>query len=319
MNERLFAVAASQSGVFGAADAARLGITTNDLTRMLRRREIVRVRRGAYVMAANYLGAEPFNRYALRVKAVLRSRGPADRASHHAALALRGIGTFGVREDLVVVESKDVSRARTHAGLATMPWSGGDTWSVGGFRCVGAATACVQVAVASGFVAGVCAMDRALRETRCERGELARSMATLAPRSQSAAQRALDAVDPRAESVGESRTRIILVDAGFTLRSQVRFTDRTGPVGRVDLLVDDCVVVEFDGLLKYAGADGRRALAAEKAREERLTRMGYEVVRVVWSELDDPADIVRRVRRARALARERRTAFSAPVDAHPVT
>ena len=310
MNERLAAVAASQSGVFGVADVARLGISTNDLTRMIRRREIIRVRRGAYVVATAYLGVDPFDRYALRVKAVLRSRGPGDRASHHAALALLGIGTFGVREDVVAVETRGASRARTHAGLATMPWSGGDTWSVSGFRCVGAAKACVQVAVVSGFVAGVCAMDSALHEKRCDREELARLVAALPPRPRSAARRALDAVDPLAESVGESRTRIILADAGFTLRSQVAFEDRAGRVGRVDFLVDDCVIVEFDGLRKYAGADGQRALAAEKRREERLTRMGYEVVRIVWAELDDPADIVRRVRHARVLARERRAAVA---------
>lgn len=308
MNQRLAAVAASQSGVFGIVDAARLGISTNDLTRMIRRREIIRVRRGAYVVAASYLGVEPSERYALRVKAVLRSRGTADRASHHGALALLGIGTVGVREDIVVVETREVSRSRTHAGLATMPWSGGDTWSVSGFRCVSAARACVQVAVASGFVAGVCAMDAALHEQRCDRPELASIIAALPQRSRSAAQRALDAVDPRAESVGESRTRIILRDAGLRVRSQVELRDSTGFVGRVDLLVDDCVVVEFDGLRKYAGADGQWALAAEKSREERISRLGYEVVRVVWSELDEPATIVARVRRARSLARERRAA-----------
>ena len=51
--------------------------------------------------------------------------------------------------------------------------------------------------------------------------------------------------------------------------------------------------------------------AAEKAREERLTRLGYEVVRVTWSDLEDPVALVRRVVRARQIALQRRAAMKA--------
>ncbi|KAB7745286.1 hypothetical protein GA707_04930 [Nostocoides sp. F2B08] len=310
MHERLAAIAASQSGVFSMSDALRVGVSTNELTRMVRRKEVIRVRRGAYVVAATYWGTPSFDRYRLRVRAVLRSRRPGERASHQSALALHKVGTFGAREDVVVLESRDVSRTRTNSGLVTVPWSGGATWEFGAFHCVSATAACVQVSVASGFIAGVSAMDSAIVQERCTHEDLAGVIATLPARPRAAAQRALDAVDPRAESVGETRTRIILIDAGFSLRSQVRIKDARTLIGRVDFLVDDCVVVEFDGLLKYGGDRGQAALVAEKAREERLTRLGYEVVRVVWAELDDPADIVRRVRRARAVARERRAALT---------
>ena len=37
-------------------------------------------------------------------------------------------------------------------------------------------------------------------------------------------------------------------------------------MGRVDFVAHG-LVVEFDGLVKYSGQDGRAALAAEKARE----------------------------------------------------
>lgn len=308
MHERLAAIAASQSGVFGMSDALRVGVSTNELTRMVRRKEVVRVRRGAYVVADVYWGTASFDRYALRTRAVLRSRKQGERASHQSALALHRVATFGAREDAVVLESRDVSRTRTHSGLVTVPWSGGQTSAFGAFHCVSAATACVQVALASGFIAGVCAMDSAIFRERSTQKSLADAIAALPTRAKSTAQRALDAVDPLAESVGETRTRIILLDAGFSVRSQVKIAEAGALIGRVDFLVDGCVVVEFDGLLKYGGDRGQSALVAEKAREERLTRIGYEVVRIVWAELDDPADIVRRVRRARALARERRAA-----------
>lgn len=306
VNERLATIAAAQSGVLGVDDAARVGVGTDELTTLVRRGALVRVRRGAYVLAPLYLAALPSERYVLRVKAVMRSR-PTDRASHQSALALLGIDRFGVR-DVVSLESPDLSRSRVKAGLATHPWSSGSMWRRGEFRSVSPAVACVQVAATEGFTAGVCAMDCALRQGLCDREDLERAAGAVPPLRRSGALRAVAATDGTAESVGETRTRIILTDAGFAVRSQVVIEDDRGFVGRVDFLVGDGVIVEFDGLRKYAGADGQWALAAEKAREERLSRLGYEVVRIVWSDLDTPARIIEQVRQAERVARERRSA-----------
>ena len=47
---------------------------------------------------------------------------------------------------------------------------------------------------------------------------------------------------------------------------------------------------------------GRRRSAGglwdEKRREDRLRELGYEVVRVVWSDLDSPRELAARIRRA---------------------
>lgn len=80
------------------------------------------------------------------------------------------------------------------------------------------------------------------------------------------------------------------------MRSQVSLSDEEGFIGRVDLLVGDRVVVEFDGAVKYDGMDGRRALMEEKRREERLRDAGFRVVRVTWSDLSRPGQLVVRVR-----------------------
>jgi very-short-patch-repair endonuclease len=313
MKRRLETMAMAQSGVFSAADAARVGVSGDELTTLVRHREIVRVRRAAYVLADAYADAQPSERYLLRVKAILRSRDSGDRASHHSALAVLGIGTVGTSWDVVAIESKGISRPRVRAGLAKHPWSGGDTWSTREHSTVAPATACVQVAVADGFEPGVCAMDSALRLGLCTIADLREAVAaSLPPLRRTLAQRAVSCCDPRAESVGESRTRIILTDAGFDVRAQVDLADERGFIGRVDFLVDECVVVEFDGLQKYAGAEGHTALTAEKAREERLTRLGYEVVRIIWSDLADPVAVVRRVAQARQVALQRRAAVRSP-------
>ena len=111
------------------------------------------------------------------------------------------------------------------------------------------------------------------------------------------ARAAVDAVDPKAESPGETRTRLILVAAGLDVRSQVTIEDVDGAVGRVDFLVGGRVVVEFDGLVKYDGADGKLALAREKVREDRLRAAGFRVVRLTWADLAHPERVVDRVLR----------------------
>ena len=73
-------------------------------------------------------------------------------------------------------------------------------------------------------------------------------------------------------------------------------SDDEGSIGRVDFLVGDRVVVEFDGAIKYDGLDGKRALMEEKRREERLRDAGFRVVRVTWADLTRPEVLVARIR-----------------------
>lgn len=89
---------------------------------------------------------------------------------------------------------------------------------------------------------------------------------------------------------------------GIAVTPQVTITD-DGFVARVDFLVTGTkVVLEFDGAVKYADADGRDALIAEKWREDRLRQLGYIVVRVVWRELADIKALEWRIRQALARA-----------------
>lgn len=309
MNPRLRTLAASRGGVFSVTEAAAVGVTGNDLTALVRRGELVRFRRGAYVLADAFAAADIGGRYRLRVLAVMRSRPRGDRASHHSALALLDIPFASAPLDVVLAESR-VSGRRTSGGLHLHAPTTAPGRRIGDIRLVSPEVACVQVAARYGYEAGVCAMDGALHLKRCTRADLEGAIEQLDPRRKARALLAVRATEPQTESVGESRTRLILSDAGFVVRPQVELRDRAGFLGRVDFLVDDCVVVEFDGMVKYQGKTGLAALAAEKDRESRITRLGYEVVRVVWSDLDHPVGIVQRVVEARRMARARRAAVS---------
>jgi len=110
----------------------------------------------------------------------------------------------------------------------------------------------------------------------------------------SSARHVVALADARSESPGESRTRVILHGLGIRdLKPQVVIRDGAGRVvARVDFLLGSSpVVIEFDGLVKYDGVTGKRALVDEKAREDRLRALGYEIVRLTWADLAKPGRV----------------------------
>ncbi len=131
----------------------------------------------------------------------------------------------------------------------------------------------------------------------------------------SGVRRLLAHADGRHESVGETRLAHALRILGYRFTPQFP-VKAAGRNWRVDFLLDDePVVVEFDGMQKYGGGlvnpsseELRRALAAEKWREDRVRETGREVTRFVWSELDNLRLIENRVDGAIARARQRRAA-----------
>jgi very-short-patch-repair endonuclease len=95
-------------------------------------------------------------------------------------------------------------------------------------------------------------------------------------------------VDARRETPLESGSWAYFVQHAIPLpRMQVSFADEVGDfVGRVDFYWEEAAVVgECDGLVKY---DSRRALFAEKRREDALRALGLRVVRWGWRDLRDP-------------------------------
>jgi very-short-patch-repair endonuclease len=92
-------------------------------------------------------------------------------------------------------------------------------------------------------------------------------------------------------------------------QQQEEFDDESGFIGRVDFFwPEHGVIAEFDGQVKY---NDRSSIVSEKLREDRLRELGYEVVRITWSEvLNEPAKVAQRIRAAmgRAAARRRRVA-----------
>ncbi|QGN57966.1 hypothetical protein [Nostocoides sp. HKS02] len=174
------------------------------------------------------------------------------------------------------------------------------------FRATGAPStnatlAVIGTAVVDGLEAGIVAADAALNRRVTTLEELGQALGAMRHTpGLVAARQAVDLADPLCESVGETRTRLVLqaLPGAPRVRSQHHVRDDLGrEVARVDFLVGDRVVVEFDGRSKY-GMGGRTSgddLWAEKRREDDLRALGYLVVRVIWAQLDRPQLIVERV------------------------
>lgn len=101
---------------------------------------------------------------------------------------------------------------------------------------------------------------------------------------------ALELTDPRAESLPESRLRVLLVQAGVDVTVQHVVRDRSGAfVARVDLAVVSArVAVEYDGRW-HAQPD---QLEKDRRRLNKLQAAGWTVVHVTAADMSDPGRVV---------------------------
>jgi len=324
MDTRLQALAGSQAGTFCAAQAYALGLSDADLLAATRAGDIVRLRRSAFVSGRLWQGASADEKFRLRVMAVARSR-PGDGLSHHAALAAYDLPLWGHDPGRIDLVTK-TRRASSRNGLHLYPSVGCELDTIDGVPAVSIARAVVRTALTMGAECAVVAGDAALHAGRVTIDELLAEVALLSPHEgRTRAFECVLAMDGKAESPGESRTRLVLLGLGLEVESQVELCDDAGRfVARVDLLVEG-VVVEFDGRLKYradqvdAGDPDAvgRVVWLEKRREDDIRGLGHPVERVVWSDLDRPGLLGKRVRDARRLvtARPRPVPGERPVSA----
>lgn len=298
LDPQLARIAREHGGLITRAHAAARHISPNLLRSAVAAGTVHRLRPGVFVTLDRWGDTDPYERYRLTVTGLLLMH-PGWLASHHAASAMRGLPLHGVNLkviDVAAVVKASKVRPGVHVHVATPEHV--EIAARTQVPAIPVSAACVLTAAASGMEAGVVAMDAALRRGLATREQLTKALTLRGARYGVAqARAAVEAADAKAESPGESRTRLILCAAGMTVRSQVVVTDIAGDIGRVDFLVGTNVVVEFDGLVKYEGADGKLELAREKAREDRLREAGYRVIRVTWADLRHPERLVSRVRR----------------------
>ncbi|TWD73169.1 putative AbiEi antitoxin of type IV toxin-antitoxin system [Kribbella amoyensis] len=327
MNLRLAARTAQRGGWFSRADALAAGYSDADLRAHVTDGRWVRLCRGTYAEPGADPPATPWEwavwRHMRLAKAAWTSLSGRAVISHQSALLLHGADVSDL--DLSRVHVTRIAGPGRTTAQVCQHLSGPPMRStvVGGVEVVTGPRAVVDAIRLATYPVAVAVVDAALRQGLATAGQL-REYAELVAGSPGsrAAFRAIAFGNPLAESVGESRLRLVLADLGLpepTLQAEIR-DDLGRLVGRVDFLLDQwSVVVEFDGRIKYSTGDAA-VLVAEKLREDRLRDLGYQVVRAGWSDLTQPAGFIGRLNRAidRSRRASRPAGTATPATAEPV-
>jgi hypothetical protein len=297
-------------------DALVDGWSDEQLARLTRGGIWSRVRRGAY-LDGQPPGTE-VARHALLVAATLRDlRRPAV-VSHQSAAVLLGMPLWGAPLDRVHITRRPPASSQATGPLRchVARLRDDEVIAIGGVEVTDVARTALDLARSLPFELGVVALDAALHEGLLEREVLEQRLFDIAgTRGSRHAARVVRFADARSESVGESRSRVVLDKLGLlpsTVQLDIRRSDGTF-VGRADFAWEaDRVVGEFDGRVKYGrllrpGQEPGDAVFAEKRREDAVRDEGWEVVRWTWSDLTVPDRIGERVRRARDRGSRRAT------------
>jgi hypothetical protein len=292
-------------------DAVTLGYSDDELARLARSGTWSRLRRGAYVEGPP--PSDPIARHRLLVAATTAGlRRPAV-VSHQSAAVLLGLPLWGVRLDRVhVTRSPPAAQDRSrvlHCHVAGL--RSDELVVVDGLTVTGPVRTLLDMARSLPFEVAVVALDGALHRRPALAGEVRAALGALigVPGGRGAA-RAVAFADGRSESVGESRSRVLLSGHGVAPSDiQHRVVVDGFEIARTDFVwEDDGLVGEFDGRMKYGrllrpGQKPEDAVVEEKRREDAIREAGWGVVRWMWTDLQRPGLLADRVRRARERSR----------------
>lgn len=304
----------NESGSVLRREALDAGMSPDDVRGLLSAGTWVRIRRGAYADRRSWTALSPEQRHLVLARAVLRALEEPAVLAHVSAAVAHGLPVWGA--DLRTVHVLRPSRrhgSRTEAGVvhhsAALP---DEHWVyVNGLPVTSPTRTIIDHARTTPFEPAVTTADAALHDGLVTPEGLRAMLAWQQdwPGAR-AAGRVVGFADGGSESVGESRGRIRMDEAGLPAPElQVEITDALGlVVARVDFLFRaQRTIVEFDGRLKYRLETSERDLEEvvwlEKLREYRLRALGYAVVRITWADLErGPAWLRRRILDAFALA-----------------
>lgn len=275
------------------------------------------MRRGVYVETSLLARVrdDPARRHALEIAGLLLVLGCSAVAAGTSAAQIWGLETLTCPTPDLVVVTTDVHANGDRRSGHTLRTAALPTHHLAtrfGVPVTSSARTVVDLARAGSLADGVVVADSALRKGRCSVAELPRILRDCGRwPGVGRAKQAVELADPKAESVLESVSRVAMQQQGLPApRTQVTIGDSRGFRGRVDFLWEDFRVIgEADGLGKYEPTVSRTTrdiLRAEKRREERLTDLGFEIVRWGWEDATNPPKLAQRLRAAFARGVERR-------------
>jgi hypothetical protein len=299
-------VLTAKYGFFTRQEAREAGYDDKAVARMVRSRTWVRFRRGYYSFGDEWTTLTPVAQHRVRSSAVLRSMGDAVALSHVSGCVRHDIDMWGAPLERVHVTRLDGGPGRIegdvvhHEGLAIED----DVVTVGGEHVLRPVRCSLEAASRLDNEAALCTLDAGLRQRAFTADELAEQHQLMQhwPFMQHV-HIPVRMADGRSGSIGESRGRWLFRVSGIpapVLQHEVR--DAAGVlIGILDWWWPMLMLMgEFDGRVKYGrllkpGQAAGDAVFDEKKREDALREAtGAGMIRLIWSDYDQPAAVLRR-------------------------
>lgn len=300
--------------IVSRSDALSRGTSDAELQRYCRTRAWRRLRPGRFVSRAQFDSLTAEQKHRVVAEAVFDATTASDAVvSHVSAAVFHGLDVWNA--DLSRVH---ITRNRARGGgrssairvLHTSPYTDEEVVDIDGVRVTALARTIADIARTLDFETAVCIADVAARTHDVATEHIAAELDSCPNHpGNRMARKVADFMNGRSESVGESRTRVLLHRLGYTPQLQVQIVDARGACGRVDFELPAIgTVLEFDGKVKYGryvpeGKSAADVLWEEKRREDRIRGTGRQVVRLTWTDLDRPELVDRMIRDAADRAR----------------
>ncbi|GAB2708478.1 hypothetical protein [Nocardia thraciensis] len=302
------------TGVRRRQEVIRSGVSDAEIRRRCLGGRWRRLRRGSYTDEAGFAGLDAMARHRVLADAVLPDLSTDAILSHQSAAVVYGAPVWVALLDRVTVTRNRRNGGRIKATMKVHCAPVDTVAELDGFVLTTPARTIVDLARTTPFEAAVVAGDALARDYGVPAADLATEL-ELAKRRHGidAARRVVNFLDPRSESVGESRSRVMLRRLGLPMpQSQGDVYSGGGRMlGRVDFYYGETGVIgEFDGRVKYGrllrpGEAPGEAVFAEKKREDALRSSGFQVVRWTWDEIPT-GEVATRLRAAHTRAQHTR-------------
>jgi hypothetical protein len=295
---KLFAVAATQGGVFKAEQALAAGYARSEIAKLQRNGEWSRLRRGIYI-ERSALPDDDVGRHLLTLRGALLASGGQIAASHVTSAVLQDVALLYPDLSLVHVTRDGGASSRVASGIryhdAALPPS--HLTKIDGVLTTSVARTALDLARKLPFGAALVAAESALNKGLTTLAELDEVLAYCCdwPGARNAG-RVVAFASPYSESPGETLGRVAFDALGIPQpHQQVYIFDKFGLIARCDYFWEEFHTVgEFDGKVKYVGAKARDdTVLLEKKREDRLRNAGLEVCRFEWGESRNCSESVR--------------------------
>lgn len=283
------------------------GIDSQALVSLQRRGSLARIRHGAY---SETLESEARAAHLQLIEGTWPLLGDNAVLSHGSAAAIHGLPLWGSLLEKVSVtrDGGGHGTRRRYLHVWQTPLADLEVTRSGEYRLTSLERTAFDVARSLPFERAVAAMDAALHQGADLEVLDAIVRASPGRRGAAVARAALAFADGRAESVGESISRVRIAEARLPAPAlQFVILDRFGNfVARSDFCwVEQRVIGEFDGRVKYVGGTSGEVadvIMAEKRREQAIRDAGWWVVRWGWADLEHPEALRERILAAFASA-----------------